>query len=101
MLWSNGSEHWSERWLFIKPRSAPREKREICELLRKVEVGSVDVGSVFRGLRVWKFRVAEEHFLPATVLRRLKTARGFEWRRARGGTDYCRWPDKSRPWHWI
>jgi len=34
----------------------------------------------------------EEPFLPATVLRRLKTARGLS-----GETGYCRWPARSRP----
>jgi len=54
--------------------------RESGSLLRKVwlEVGGVDVNSVFRGLRVRKFQVKERTFLSATVLIMLKTARGYD-----------------------
>jgi len=44
----------------------------------RAEVGGVDVGNVFKGLGVRKFWVAEEPFLPASVLKMLKTARGFK-----------------------
>jgi len=30
LLWSDVSEQWSERRLFIKLRSAPRERRGVC-----------------------------------------------------------------------
>jgi len=42
------------------------------------EVGGVDIGSVVGRLGVRKFWSQKEPFLPATVLRRLKTVREFE-----------------------
>jgi len=30
MLWSDKSEQWSERRLFMNLRSAPRERRGVC-----------------------------------------------------------------------
>jgi len=30
VLWTDESEHWSERRLFMKLRSTPRERRGVC-----------------------------------------------------------------------
>jgi len=57
VLWSDESQHWSER----------------------TEEGGVGVGSVFRGLGVRKFWVTGRTLLVINYVKeRLKTKRGFE-----------------------
>jgi len=78
VLWRDGSEHWSKRRSFHEVTLSTT--RESGSLLREVwaEVGNVDVGSIFRRLRVRKFWIARRTLLASNCVKKVENSTGFE-----------------------